>query len=156
MKKFKKWILNNKKWSIVLGLLFILFIFLIFAVKDLFFSDDGNVYGSRLEGIENVTISNEKLTDIVNELEGKNNVISTIARVQGRIVYITIDVNKETSMGDAKNLADIALENFSKEEKEYYDFEFFLTQKEVSDSESYPTTGTKHKSVEKIVWAKSR
>ncbi len=156
MKEIKKWMLNNKRWSVVIFLLFILLIIGIIAIKDLFFSNNGNVYGSRLNGIENVTITDQKRIDIVNELEAKNNVMSASVRIQGRIIYITIDVNKNTTIGDAKNISSIVLESFSKEEKSFYDFEFLLTQKEIVENEVYPTIGTKHKSVNEIVWVKSR
>lgn len=156
MKEIKKWMFKNKEWSVIIVLLFILLIIGIFAIKDLFFSNNGDIYGSRLSGIENFTITDQKRTDVVNELEARKNVMSASVRIQGKIIYVTIDVNEDTSMGDAKNIASTVLESFSKEEKSFYDFEFLLTQKEVEENEVYPTMGTKHKSVDDIVWVKSR
>ena len=149
MKKFfkgiKDLILRHKLLTIICILALIVGIILINVFFSMFVGGSGK-YGDRLKGIEEVTF-----------LEEKDTVVDASVRVQGKIVYINIIFTRDTSLDRAKAVATETLALFEDEEKEYYDFGYFLTQEEVSDTEDkgFIITGSKNAKLESITWIKS-
>ena len=86
----------------------------------------------------------------VKEVEGVNDVS---VRLQGKIVYTTIELSDSISADKAKEIAKNTLDNYTEDELKYYDFSFFLKWKgEESDK---VITGNKHHNLEDITWIKS-
>lgn len=160
MKKFfkgiKDLILRHKLLTIICFLALIVVIILINVFFNMFVGGTGK-YGDRLKGIEEVTISNKDKKEIVDFLEEKDTVEEASVRVQGKIVYINIIFTKDTSLDRAKAVATETLALFEDEEKEYYDFGYFLTQVSAQDSEdtAFIVTGSKNAKLESITWIKS-
>ena len=160
MKKFfkgiKDLILRHKLLTIICILALIVGIILINVFFSMFVGGTGK-YGDRLKGIEEVTISSKAKKEVVTFLEEKDTVVDASVRVQGKIVYINIIFTRDTSLDRAKAVATETLALFEDEEKEYYDFGYFLTQEEVSDTEDkgFIITGSKNAKLESITWIKS-
>ena len=68
------------------------------------------------------------------------------------IVYITIVLNENTSSDDAKNMAGNTLDNFTEEERGFYDFSYFLKWE---GEDGAVITGNKHHDLDNITWVKS-
>ena len=160
MKKFfkgiKDLILRHKLLTIICFLALIVVIILGNVFFSMFVGGSGK-YGDRLKGIEDVTISSKAKKEVVTFLEEKDTVTEASVRVQGRIVYINIIFTRDTSIDRAKAVATETLALFEDEQKEYYDFGYFLTQEEVEDSEDtgFIVTGSKNAKLESITWIKS-
>ena len=160
MKKFLKGIWNLIRRHKLLFLICLLAIVIIVIMMYIFFSmfiGSGGKYGNRLNGIEEVEISKSELTEISKTITDKEEVTDANVRIQGKIVYIHIEVKRETSLDRAKELATIALEEFDEDEKKFYDFGFSLTQVEVENKEDkgFIVTGTKNAKLDSISWIKS-
>lgn len=153
MEKLKKWINKNKGFAIICALAFILFIIMVVIFVRLLVGGSSNKYGNRLDGIDKVKISNEVYESVkeeVKEVEGVNDVS---VRLQGKIVYTTIELSDSISADKAKEIAKNTLDNYTEDELKYYDFSFFLKWKgEESDK---VITGNKHHNLEDITWIKS-
>ena len=153
MEKLKKWINKNKGFAIICALAFILFIIMVVIFVRLLVGGSSNKYGNRLDGIDKVKISNEvyeSLKEEVKDVEGVNDVS---VRLQGKIVYTTIELSDSISADKAKEIAKNTLDNYTEDELKYYDFSFFLKWKgEESDK---VITGNKHHNLEDITWIKS-
>lgn len=153
MEKLKKWINKNKGFAIICALALILFIIMVVIFVRLLVGGSSNKYGNRLDGIDKVKISNEVYESVkeeVKEVEGVNDVS---VRLQGKIVYTTIELSDSISADKAKEIAKNTLDNYTEDELKYYDFSFFLKWKgEESDK---VITGNKHHNLEDITWIKS-
>lgn len=151
MKKIKNWMLEHKGLAIVIALAFIIVVVVLGMFLSMFVGGSKNNYGSRLEGIEKVKINNSKMDEIKNSVKENEAVSNIDVRVQGKIVYISINFNEGTSKDDAKKIASSSLENFSEDELKYYDISYFLVEDKAEDG--YVITGNKHPKHEEIGWS---
>ena len=160
MKKFFKgvWnlILRHKLLTVICFLAFVIGVILMSVFFSMFVGNNGK-YGNRLNGIEEVAISNSEKKEVVSFLEEKEHVTDASVRIQGKIIYINIVFTRETSLDKAKAIATETLALFEEEEKEFYDYGYFLTQEDTEESEDkgFIVTGTKNAKLESITWIKS-
>lgn len=153
MEKLKKWINKNKGFAIICALAFILFIITVVIFVRLLVGGSSNKYGNRLDGIDKVKISNEVYESVKEEVKDVEGVNDVSVRLQGKIVYTTIELSDSISADKAKEIAKNTLDNYTEDELKYYDFSFFLKWKgEESDK---VITGNKHHNLEDITWIKS-
>ena len=131
MKKFfksiKDLILRHKLLTIICFLAIIVIIVLICVFFNMFVGGNGK-YGNRLQGIEDVTISSKQKKEVVSFLEKKDTVTEASVRLQGKIIYINIIFTRKTTLDRAKAVVTGTLALFEDEEKEFYDFGYFLTK----------------------------
>lgn len=156
-RSIKDLILRHKLLTIICFLAMIIVVFLVVVFFDMFIGGS-NKYGNRLKGIDDVVISSKLKKDVVSFLEEKEEYVDNASvRVQGKIIYINIVFTRKASLDKAKAIATETLAKFDEDEKEYYDFGYFLTQVEVEDKEDkgYVITGSKNAKLESISWIRS-
>ena len=108
------------------------------------------MYGNRLDGIENVTITDDKVNEIVNFIKEDNSISDSSMHIKGKIVNIIIKVSKkENTIDKMKEKSKEIIERFSKEEIEFYDFQFFIK----NEDGNYNLMGYKNKRNENISWS---
>ena len=144
----------SKHISTIVGLMVFILVFVgFFMVKDVFNTDESTaIYGNRIEGKSKLEISNDTMNAVKEKAKDKSK--STKVRVAGKIVEISIDINDGVSRDDAKALANTTLECFSKEEKDFYDIQFFITC--TSNPQQFPIIGYKHRAMDGIAWTRDR
>lgn len=144
----------KKHSSTIVGIVvFFVVLISIFALKNILASDEPvAIYGTRLDGRSEVEISKSTKNKVENKL--KESASNVDVRIAGRIVNILIKANAETSLDTAKQLGSSALEEFSKKEKEYYDFQIFIEND--ANANQFPIIGYKHHTTENISWTKDR
>ena len=150
MKEVLKFI-SKYKIYIVLAILFLfcLFLFITFY-KYMNPSDLNTVYGSRLDGIENVVISDEKKDEIIKFIKDNEDVSSASIDIQGKIINISIKIgNKENTIDIMKEKCSEIVNKFSKEEIEFYDFQFFIKNEDAN----YNLIGYKNKKNEELSYS---
>ena len=125
----------------------------IYYVKKTFLSSEtGAIYGNRTEGIEKVKITKERKDKVKEVLQ--ESVKESSVRIQGRIVYIRYTLNDDKSLDDAKNLGNTVIEQFTDEEKAYYDFQIIVEKD--TETKQFPIIGYKHYTKTAITWTKDR
>lgn len=148
---------RHKGLAIVLGLTLILLIIIFAIFSRMLFSTGKSEYGDRLNNI--VEVKDSVLKEVKNSLQELDQVDKANVRIQGKIIYTTINVNKDTSKDKAKEIASKTLEKYAEDVIECYDFEFLVKQEEVLDEEgnnkSYTIAGTKHPNNDKISWTRN-
>lgn len=145
--------IKKNKSTIIALVVFIIVLVLLIQVKNIFFSDEKEaIYGTRLEGIEKVKISNDQEEKVKSSLD--ESVSSTTVRQAGRIVNIILTVNSDVSVDTAKTYASKAIEPFTDAQKKYYDFQVFIKKK--NDSDEFPIIGYKQHNKESFSWTKDR
>ena len=116
----------KKNSSAVVGVtVFILVIISVLLIKSLFMYDENQaIYGSRLDGVDKMKVTSEQKDKVKKRLDEKTKKIDI--RVAGKIVNIEYTVNDDISLEDSKKLGSEALEEFTNEQKKFFDFQFFV------------------------------
>lgn len=149
----KKYLKENK----TLAILFIIAIVCIVVSGVLlfqyfYFGSGGTKYGSRLEGIENVQINDENKNRIVSNLESVDKVERASMNITGKRIDIKIVFKSDATLTEAQNVALLSLDNFSEEEKKFYDFEFTIKQEASETTEGFLLMGAKNVNGTNLVW----
>lgn len=150
MKKVWNFILKNRIYIVLV--LFVLFCVFVFVTMKAYLDpvNELAVYGNRLDGIEDVPITDDKKNGVTNFIKEDENVISASVTVQGKIVNISIKTSKkENTIDKMKEKVKLILEKFSNEEIAFYDFQFFIKNEDAN----YNLIGYKNKKNENVSWA---
>jgi preprotein translocase subunit SecF len=147
-----RFIKDHKKLFIILGILLVLFIICFVIVYKIFFSYGNNKYGSRLDNIQNLEISNYTVDKLESELAELDGVNSVSYHLNGKLIGIIFKVEPSLEKDDAKEYGDKVLEYFSDEEKEAYDIQIFVTCDSEEDN-PYPIIGYKKAKIDHITWS---
>lgn len=150
MKKFWNFILRYRIYIaififlLVCGLLF-------FTMKAYLNPDDPKaVYGTRLDGIEEVTITDAKKSEIISFIKEDETMLSASMDIKGKIINIIIKTNTEDNTIDKmKEFTNSVMEKFTKEEIEFYDFQFFIK----NENGNYNLIGYKNKKNQEFSWS---
>lgn len=149
MKFFKK----HKKETIFLmvGIAVFLILLIIFIV--MWFSGSNNKYGTRLDKIDEVPLSDSYLGDIESDISDKSIVSKVSSNIQGKLVNFIITVKDGTSIDDAKKLSSVVKDGFTDDELKFYDLQVFVAVSSNKDDTKYPIIGYKHKNNDNFVWS---
>ena len=105
--------LKQNKFTVVVFCIFLGLFLLGWLVFGLVMPKSGEpVYGNRLEGIEEVKITEDQTSDLVKELKSKDYVVTASVHIKGRIVNVLVETKKGTKTSTAKTLNKIVLKEF--------------------------------------------
>lgn len=149
-----KFVKKHKYAFITASVFLVLFILAIFAMKSLLYPDDKkSIFGSRLDGIEDMEVSTKTINKIKSELKEEKFVLDVNYNLEGRRMNFIVSVELKTDLITAKTAGDIILENLTDEEKKYYDIQLYLKDNSKEEVESlYPLIGYKHKTSVNFIW----
>ncbi len=148
MKSKKKYII-----AIIAVFLLILIVMGFLWLKNAFYPNESTViYGNRLDGRSKVEIKEETKKQIQEKVAEQTT--KCTVRIAGRIINITMTMKDGISRDDAKNISNSILENFSDEEKGYYDIQFLISHE--TNNQEFPIIGYKHHTKPSINWTKDR
>lgn len=147
----KKLIKENKVLFVLALIILVSLICIGVGLITYFYSEDGDKYGNRLDGIEKYPIS-ETIGDDIKSLY-ESGVESLNVDIRGKVIYVIMDVSAGVSKNDAQSMAVRALEKFSDEQKSFYDISFLVTCKNnTEETTMYPMQGMKNSENSQIVW----
>ncbi len=152
MKKIKE-IWQNNKIFILLGIILVACLVAIIVVMlTYFFGGSDSVYGDRLSGQENYEFTSKIEDNYISFFNEKENVIDVSINVNGKILYIHINYNIDTSLEDAKNIASSSLESLDEKMKEFYDVNFVLKSESSDEKEGFTILGAKNIVASYVTW----
>lgn len=123
---------------------FLVLLLLSYFVFQLFFGERGKpVYGNRLDGIEEVMVTDDDFSKLSGILEKEKIVVSASGSRSGRILNYIVEVKSKTKAKDAKALTNVILKNLSEDQIAYFDIQVFFTCED--ETEGYPMIGYKNK-----------
>lgn len=149
MKKIWKFIVDNRIYIVLL--LFILFAGFVFVTMKAYLDpeDEYAVYGNRLDGIENVLITDTRKNEVIYFIKEDENITDASIVLQGKIINISIKSgNKKNTIDKMKEKGTEIIKKFSDEEIAFYDFQFFIKNEEAN----YNLMGYKNKKKDEISW----
>lgn len=149
MKKISQFISKYKIYFLIL-LAIIVLEFAFIKVKDFLYPDDKNtVYGARLNGIDEVTITDNEQKDLISKLKENKDISSASIHIQGKIInIIVIATTKENTVELMEEVSNNFIKEFSSKELAFYDFQFFVKNEDAN----YNLIGYKNKNSEIIIW----
>lgn len=147
--------IRKNKFVIVAIGVFLILVIIAFQVVNMFFPEEGKaLYGDRLDGIEEVELSDKALSGIAAKIEEDAAVKEASVSVTGKIVEVIITVQDDTTVEAAKGLNTIILDSLKKKEKSFYDVQIFV--KKDTDAADFPIIGYKHHAKDSFSWTKDR
>mgnify|MGYP004626671507 CR=1 FL=1 len=149
----KKFIRNNK--AICFMLLIIIAcvgVSVGLLLKYFYFGNGGSKYGDRLDGIEAVLIADDKKNEVANSLKEGKNVKDATVTVTGKIIYIRIAFEAGADLETSKSIAVKSLEQFSEDEKKFYDVHFTLVSDKNESSDGFTIMGSKNVNGTNLIW----
>lgn len=146
---------KKKRRRLKLGYVFasiILLLVIIFGIK-MILPSNSSKYGDRLDGIKKIKFNKEDQEKIVKKVKESDKVVDAKLEVKGKRIDVIIYVNKDTSLDDAKNVANSSLEVISDEVKGFYDIEYMVDKKDRDENDhTFPKMGSKKNTSKGIVW----
>lgn len=135
----------------VIAVLIILFCGITFVV--MWFAGSSDIYGNRLEGIEEVKLSDSYIKDIEGFIKEKDFVTKVNHNLEGRLLSFMVTVSDEVDIETAKQVGTIVINNLSEDELKYYDIQLYLLDSNTKEESRFPFIGYKHKTSEGFIWS---
>lgn len=153
MKNFKNFCKSNRVFVVLMAVVLICIIISGLSLINYFYGGKkSDNYGSRLEGIEEVEITEERKEDVENKLTEDEQIKKAEIIVTGKIIYIKMEFDPNVSLVEAEGKASVVLDEFNEEEKSFYDFQFTLKQDKTEESEGFVIAGAKNVNGTNIMW----
>ncbi len=125
MKKFYK---ENRVFVILMGIALVCIAIIIWMfVGYIIDSSTSNKYGNRLDGIKDVEIKDEKITEMETSILEMEKVQDVKINLHGKLLNFNISFEKDTTIDDAHNVSISCLEFFEEDYLNFYDLQFLVT-----------------------------
>lgn len=146
-----KFIKKNKFLCLCATMFILVMVFAFIGIINILMPNKGkNLYGNRLDGINDVPIAETTIDLIKNDLIDGKKITNVTYDLKGKIANFIITVGKDTDELTAKSSTSKILGNFSNEQKNFYDIQVFVTS--TDESEIYPIIGYKHITALDFTW----
>lgn len=153
MKGIKKFYQNNRVFVILMSIVLVCVIIMAICLISYFYgSKDSSVYGERLDGIDAVKIEESRQSELESKLNTDALIESSDIMITGKIVYVKMNFVNTASLVEAQGKALELLNEFSDEEKKFYDFHFTLEQKKNETGNGFIISGAKNVNGTNLVW----
>ena len=146
-----EFIKEHKLLFIFLLIVLIFLITLFVMLKPFMMNSSLSEYGNRLDGIENVKITDSQINKLEKRMEEIVIVNNCDYVLKGRLITIIIEYKEEATHDQEIEIGNDVLIYFDDEEKSYYDIQVLL-KSEKKDMSGFPIIGYKHKTRTEIVW----
>lgn len=152
MKKFYK---ENRVFVILMGVALVCIAIIVamlagYVVK----STTGNKYGSRLDGISDVEIDDQKQSDLEAKVLEMNKVEDVKIIIHGKTINFNIDFQADTTIAEAQSIAPECLKLFDEDYLNFYDIQFIYTKKSKEESlREFPAFGYRKAQASAISWS---
>lgn len=144
--------LKKNKWVIVpITAFIVVMVFAIIGIVNLVIPKSSkNLYGNRLDNIEQYPIGDESVSKVKEELMNTGKVTNVSYDLKGKLINFVITVNDDVDRVTGESLTSKILSGFDDNIKSFYDFQVFI--KTESESEIFPIIGYKHVTSVNFVW----
>ena len=156
MKKLKRFYKEHRIFTILMSIVIVCFILIGTLLFQCFYSGGADKYGNRLEEISKYEIKKDKLEEIETKIITEEKVKTANVFRTGRIIYSSIEFTPETELIEAQNIAIKLLDEFSEDDKNYYDFNFTLKKEESDTVEGFVIEGARNSSGNGLSWNNNR
>ena len=141
MKKIKEFYKRNRVYSILMIVSVVCIVSILVGVIVYFIGQTTkDKYGNRLDGIENVKISDTKKSEVINKIKENELVDNVDIYIKGKLIYvnITLKTGKHT---DSEAICQTSLDALTEDEKKFYDIQYIVSNKDKNIEENFPVMG---------------
>lgn len=144
--------LKKNKWvAIPIVVFVVVMVFAVVGIINLVVPNSSkNLYGNRLENIENYRVQEGTISLIKENLLQNEKVKEVTYDNKGRLINFIIKVDASMDRVTAEGLTAKIMSGMDEKIKEYYDFQVFIKTEE--ESEIFPIIGYKHVTSLNFVW----
>lgn len=148
--------IKKNKYTIIVIIVFLALVVSFVEIKNILVPDEGKaVYGNRLDGIEKHPLKTSDLESIEKSIKEQEKVNDVSSKLHGKIINITITVQDDVSINDAKTLATNTISLFTKDDLSFYSLQVFV-KKENEKLNNFPIIGYKDAGSEEMLFTKDR
>ncbi len=152
MNKFKKFWVENR----VLCVLFIIVVICVCLILGVcvkyFFGSSKSSYGDRLNGIEQVEVTEEIKNNFINKVKEDETIVEASLDVKGKIIYITLSFNETVKLEDAKLKAEASVSLFEEKYLNFYDLNYVLKQVASGENSGFVLMGARNVHGSGLIW----
>lgn len=152
MKKIKKMWMENRILFVLFIITFICVCVILGVIVKYFFGVTKSNYGERLEGIENVQITDTLKNDFLASMKEDTTIKDISFESKGKIVYIYITFHEGISLVEAQGKALASLQKFEQNYLDFYDFHFTLKSDATENGGGFLIMGAKNVNGSGLVW----
>ena len=146
-----KFIKEHKNLFIAIIIFFLVLLLAFLSQKLLTNTENKAIYGDRLKEV-NVKVNEKDIESKLSDL--KDGVEDISVRKQGKIINITIVVNKDIDLDKAKEIGTNSLKAISEKQIKVYDIQIFI--KKNTKDDKFPIIGYKNHARDNISWTRNR
>ena len=151
-KKLKDFYKRNRVYSILMFISIFCIVAIFVGIILYFFNQTSkDKYGSRLDGINDIIISDTRKDEFVSSIMENELVDSVSIDIKGKLIYIDI-ILKTGKHSDSESIAQKSLELFNEQEKGFYDIQFIVNNLDENIDENFPVMGYIKKGNSIIKW----
>ena len=152
MSKLKKFWVENR----VLCVLFIIVIICAFLILGVcvkyFFGSSKSSYGDRLNGIEQVEITEEIKNNFINRVKEDEAILDVSLDVKGKIIYISMTFQNTLTLEEAKARANNSVSLWEEKYLSFYDLNYIIKQEENDENKGFLLMGARNVHGNGLVW----
>ena len=156
MNKIKKFYKEHRIFTILMAVVIVCLVLIITILVQCFYVGNSDKYGNRLENIEKYKVEDSRIDEFKQKYSDEKIVSSVDIELTGRIFYIKMVFESDVDLVEAQSIALKSLEEFSEDEKSYYDFNFTLAQEKTDTSDGFLISGAKNKNGTNLIWNNNR
>ncbi len=152
MKKFYK---ENRVFVILMGIALVCIAIIIFMLATYVLNSTKNdKYGNRLDGISDVEVKADKVTEMEEAILEMPKVEDVTINIHGKIINFNVYLESDANVEEAQNIGISSLEFFDEDYLNFYDLQFLISKKDPQESESnFPVLGYRKGGTTQISWS---
>lgn len=152
MKKIKSLWVENRVLFVLFLIIVVCGCIILGVFAKYFFGSSTSSYGDRLEGIEEVPVSDEVKQNFITSMTEDELISDAIISTSGKIVYITLTFKEGVSLVEAESKALASLMAFEQNLLDFYDFHYTLKSNATENSDGFLIMGAKNVNGSGLVW----
>ena len=140
-KNIRSFYKRNRVYSILMIISIICIVSILVGVLVYFFGQTNkDKYGNRLDGIDIVKISDNKISELESKISENELVKETDINIKGKLIYVNITLNSGKH-SDSEAICQSSLDLFSEDEKKFYDIQYIVSNVDKTVEENFPVMG---------------
>ncbi len=152
MDKLKKFLRENKVLLVLAIILILWLVAFVIIVVIFFYGSSKDVYGTRLDNLKDLPITEELKNDVTDTFKSEPLVNKIVINVKGANIFVNVTCDDGLKVDTAKKLAESTIALFSESLLGVYDIEFNINNV-VNKEDKYLIVGTRNANSDgKIVW----
>ena len=152
MKKIKNLWVENRVLFVLFIVVIICLLIMLTVCINYFFGTSKSNYGDRLEGIQEVQISDDLKNEFISKMKEDELVDDIHFAVKGKIIYITLSFKPNVTLVEAQSKALSSLMIFEQKYLDFYDFHYTLKSEKTDNSAGFLIMGSKNVNGSGLVW----